>query len=121
MKGDALPDGDRIARYCSLDTLEDDARPASFRPREEDGDGLSVNWVELWGEQDLDTAIQYVQDDLRQDLRLSPNGLFAVLNVGQAKVVIEAATGRRSTITHQPTRVKSHSDACGVAPRAPRP
>ena len=113
MKGDALPDSDRIARYCRPGTLDnEEPSGTSFRMREQDA-CLSVNWVEYWEKSELDAAMRHIQEDLSQDLELSPNGLFAVLNVGQAKMIISAVTRQQATITHEPTRVRSHAEVCG--------
>ena len=54
MKGDPVPMGDHVARHCRYtDLLIKDGKlvgvtEATFRPRADEDDGLSVNWVNFF-------------------------------------------------------------------------
>ena len=88
----------------------------AFRIKDGDSD-LSVNWVEFFGEPDLNVAIELVQHDLEGALSLSKNGLFALLNVAEAKTIIQTLIKREPGIVHDPTEfVESHTRMCGFAP-----
>ena len=113
-----MPDDDRIARYCRPGAIADGVPlPAAFQLRP-DEDCLSVNWIEYWGEDTLDVALERIREDLSQDMTLSRNGLLAVLGVGTARAAAAALTSAAPTITYDPTRVQSHASFCGIRPAA---
>lgn len=82
-----LPDRSRIVRYAKPSLVEDETVDGSaflLRPGEP---GLSVNWLEAFGHVDQSHQLSEVRRLFR--LRLSPNGRFARLNVGQTKQYVE--------------------------------
>ena len=116
MNGDPLPDQDHVSRYCSPLRVENGLPlAAAFELRAQD-EFLSVNWLEYWGEPDLDTALDEVRKELQRDLQVKNDGRLAVLNVSEVKLAIEQVTRRPSSITHQPTvTMKSHAGVFGFS------
>ena len=116
MNGDPLPDQDHVTRYCSPMRVENGLPLAvAFEPREQD-QFLSVNWLEYWGELDLDASLDQVRKELQRDLQVKNEGRLAVLNVSEVKLAIEQVTRRPSSITHQPTTtMESHAGVFGFA------
>jgi len=83
MTGDNLPDDHHIVRYVRPSLVEDETVDGSaflLRPGE---NGLSVNWLEIFGVSDENSQLS----EVRRLLRLEPakNGRFAKLNVGETK------------------------------------
>ena len=83
MTGDTLPDDHHIVRYVKPSLVEEETVDGSaflLRPGE---NGLSVNWLEIFGGNDEHNQLS----EVRQRLRLEPakNGRFAKLNVGETK------------------------------------
>ena len=86
---------------------------SAFELRPQDG-YLSVNWLEYWGEPDLGVALGLVRGEIA--VQAKADGRFAVLNVAEAKAAIDRLTGRRSSITHQPTlEMESHAGIFGFS------
>ena len=83
--------------------------PAAFLPRKGEK-YLSVNWLEYFGEADLDDAIEQVREVFRsKGYRVKSNGQFAVLEVGAAKAV-----GDTLSIKHLPSiNDESHAGILG--------
>ena len=73
---------DHVARYCSpVNVQGGKVIAAAFFPRENE-DGISVNWIERYGD-DQCAAIREIRRHI--ELRLKPNGRFAVLDVGKIR------------------------------------
>ena len=86
-----LPDRSHIVRYASPSLIEDETVDGSaflLRPEER---GLSVNWLEAFGNDDKGHQLSEVRRLSR--LRLSANGRFAQLNVGQTKRYVAEEAG----------------------------
>ena len=78
-----LPDEDHVVRFVKPSLVRDDVADASaFLLRKDIERGLSVNWLEAFGANDLSQKIQEVRQVMRLGLR---NGRFAKLNVGHTK------------------------------------
>jgi hypothetical protein len=65
---------------------------------------LSVNWLEYFCGKDLSATIERVREVFRsRSYHVRPNGRFAVLNVGAAKVAVLEAFERVLRIEHMPS------------------
>ena len=86
-----------------------------LRPGE---DYLSVNWLEYFGAPSVDAAVESVRNAFRaKDFSLSPNGRFAVLNVGTIKSAISGAVADTARVEHLPVdNDESHSGVLGYTP-----
>ena len=121
MTGADLPDADHVARYCSPRMVADGLPLLeAFVPEPLDLP-LSVVWVEHFG----DVASAATFDELRREvganLRLRPNGRFAVINVGSAKLAAAPDDGRALRIRHAPLdRFPSHAEISGLERESPR-
>lgn len=99
MIGLALPDTDHVARYCSPRRTENGLpHVAAFKPRVGE-DYISGNWLEFFKEGNKAANLKRVKAAVGKKLKLSRNGLFAILNVGAAKAAITSAELR---IEHMP-------------------
>ena len=89
---------------------------AAFIPRQSE-DYLSVNWLEYFGETELNAAIERVREVFHgKSFQVRPNGRFAVLNVGNTKMAVAEAVGRTLTIDHSPlSDDQSHAGIFGYA------
>ena len=75
---------------------------AAFIPRQTEN-YLSVNWLEYFGENDLSAAVEQVQEIFRRkEFRMRPNGRFAVLHVGAAKMAVQETVQRVLSIDRLP-------------------
>jgi len=114
MKGDSLPNNDHIARYCAPASLSEEGHPtgASFMPRRVDR-CLSVNWMEYFGGSNRKKQIKKIRKDI--PLTLKKRGVFAVLNVGNAKnYVRKSKSNKKLDILHEPSDINpSHSGVYG--------
>ena len=64
---------------------------------------LSVNWLEHFRAASVSAAVERVREAFRaKGYGLRPNGRFAVLNVGAAKMAVHAAMRRSLLIEHLP-------------------
>ena len=88
----------------------------AFIPRQ-DEDYLSVNWLEYFGETELNAAVERVREVFHsKGFTLRPNGRFAVLNVEAAKTAVHEAVGRTLNIEHLPlSDDPSHSGILGYS------
>ena len=99
MKGDPLPDGDRILRYLSPTLIRDgSAKGAGFHLRPSDIEGFSVDWLEFLAKAGAD-PLGEVRRVSR--LRLRPRGRFAELRVGD---ILRAVAEELATlqVVHDP-------------------
>ena len=123
MKVDDLPDDDRIVRYVKPSMVQEDGHPDGsefrLRPGRPDDIGLSVNWLEAFG-QDKNHQLAEVRRLSRLTLR--PSGRFAEMNVGtiKRKAAEELETLR---VVHDPLEAEaafeadtSHSEITGLRP-----
>ena len=87
MSSDFLPNDNHVARYVRPGQLDSGAVDGSaFVLRDNEG-GLSVNWLEAFGPSaDPNSQLQQVRRLFR--LRLSTNGRFARLHVGETKRLV---------------------------------
>ena len=79
---------------------------------------LSVNWLEYFGEADVGAAVNMTRGVFRRKgYEVRPNGRFAVLGVGRAKMAGLLSLGRELRIERQPLpEDPSHSGIYGYAP-----
>ena len=98
MRNAPLPEDHHVTRYCKPTTVADAGLPtvSAFQLRL-DEEYLSVNWLEYFGKLELNASLQRVRSEVAKSLALSPNGRFAVLNVGATK----------TTVLYQSLRMKS--------------
>ena len=103
MTNPLLPDDDHVSRYCRPSTVEYGIpTTAAFLPRSGE-EYLSVNWLEYFGEPTLVTAVERIRAVFSEKgYRVSRNGRFAVLNIGDAKTAVEEATGRAVNFDYLP-------------------
>lgn len=114
MKGDLLPDEDHIARYCSPTRVEEGLPAVAAFEIDKKHDYLSVNWLEYWGPSDVGSALGRIREDV--DLKLSRDGVFAVLNVAVVTDTVERVTEKPSVVKHKPTgRSESHAGVYGYS------
>jgi len=116
---DPVPDSDHISRYCGFDTLASGGRITStaFRLREERNEkSLSVNWLELLGLEDRESAIEEIRRVFDQKFTLGKHAKFAVLNVGEMREhVLNGSPGRVLSVLHEPEdNDPSHSEIHGL-------
>ena len=92
-EGDALPDGDEVARYCSpsnYDHAKDEPSHLAFVRRTSEK-CPSVNRLETFVGQDRAGAVDCIRQEVRRHLRVKDRGRFVVFNVEQAKVAADQA------------------------------
>lgn len=86
-KGDSLPDGDEISRYCT---------PLNFNPsknqpshlafmRRAGEDNPSVNHLGFFSDLNREEAVKRIRSEVGNGYTIRPTGRFVVFNVGQAK------------------------------------
>ena len=99
-----IPNEHHVARYCKPSTVEREIVMASaFQPKP-DEEYLSVNWLEYFGVQDVERAVQCVRLAFGQKgYMVRKNGRFAVLGVDEVLRVIHQAFHRSLAIEHRPT------------------
>jgi len=120
MNDDPVPDSDHISRYCGFDTLAPGGRitGTAFRLREKsDEKSLSVNWLELLGLEDRESAIEEIRRVFDQKFTLGKQAKFAVLNVGEMRehVLNGSPDGRVLSVLHEPKNYDpSHSEIHGL-------
>ena len=88
-KGDALPDGDVVARYCTpsrYDPVKGEPSHLAFmrRPKEKDP---SVNRLESFVCCSRTDAVDCVRQEVEKHLKIGLGGRFVVFNVKRAKIV----------------------------------
>ncbi|MCE2540565.1 MAG: hypothetical protein J4G16_09285 [Acidobacteria bacterium] len=111
-----LPDADHVSRYCKPTAVGQDGLPmtAAFelRPGE---DHLSVNWLEYFGAQVPEAAIERVRNAFQaKGYRLGRNGRFAALTVGAVKTAVSETVDGPVRIEHLPVDADdSHSGIFG--------
>ena len=120
MKGDNLPDDHHIVRYVKPSLVDDETVDGSAFLLRPDENGLSVNWLEVFGGNDEHRQLGEVRRLFR--LRLARNGQFAKLNVGATKRhvseaveelgIVEAPLSRTGEFEADP----SHAEIIGLSP-----
>ena len=113
-----LPDEHHVARYCKPSSLVDGLPlPKAFELRK-DEEYLSVNWLEYFGESDLNAAVERVQKAFRNKrYQVRPNARLAILDVGTAKNAVRENTKSEPAIKHLPSqRDPSHAGIFGCTP-----
>ena len=88
-KGDALPDGDEVARYCTpnrYDPVKGEPSHLAFmrRPKERDP---SVNRLESFVCCSRTDAVDCVRQEVEKHLKIGLGGRFVIFNVKRAKIV----------------------------------
>ncbi len=111
MKGDDLPPGDHIVRYVKPSMIQEDGTTDGsdfrLRPNKPDEKGLSVNWLEAFGN---DKVHQLSEARRLCRLTLRPSGRFAEMNIG---TVLRVASEELKTlrIVHDPLEADQDFDA----------
>ena len=122
MKGDPIPDGHNVARYCKgLHVDSGWPLAGAFNIRPEDEGSLSVNWMEFFNDYRVITtkverkrAIEKVRVMIQMDPTYT--GRFAILNVGLLKQAILTAGGYSPSVVEDPQDKKP---ADGKRPERP--
>jgi len=107
-----------VARYCGGSRITEDGRVSgtAFLPRS-DETYLSVKWLEYFTTPNRQEQIDEVRKTLSKKLQLGLTAKIAVLNVGETKSAVMAATeGQiRIFIEHKPELDDpSHAGICGL-------
>lgn len=119
MKGDKIPDGDHIGRYCAPKTAPDGQIQATafmLRPEEE---SLSVNWLEILNCSNRENKIAELRNIYSKKLNVGLRARIAVLNVGEVreKVLAESQDSRNLEVLHDPSEDDpSHSGVYNLRP-----
>lgn len=101
MKGDRIPDSDHVVRHCSGRSVDGGHVMAlAFELKEHEY--LSVNWLEYFGVISREAQVDAVWHELQNYLTLRKSGRLAVLNVGDARAVIESELSLKLTVSHEP-------------------
>jgi len=104
MKGERLPPGDHIARYCGGSHISEDGSvaPTAFhlRPAEE---YVSVQWLEYLRQMDRLSEIREVRRIFDEKLKLGISARIAVLNCGEVCTHVEQASDVSIRVLHEPT------------------
>lgn len=122
MKGDIIPDGHHVARYCKGPHVEDGWPTAgAFNIRPDDESSLSVNWMEFFNNRQVVTTKEERKtavEEIREMIQMDPTytGRFAVLNVGLLKLAISTAGGYSPSVVEDPQGKKP---ADGKRPERP--
>ena len=83
MKSEPVPDADNVVRYIKPTAIDDGEINGSGFELKSDHKGVSVNWLECFGE--LGKAGQLAQVRKRGRLGWKASGCLAELNVGRTK------------------------------------
>lgn len=106
MAGDPLPDDDHVVRYCRPAQVSSHGLPLpeAFELRTDEA-YLSVNWLEYFQESDLTAAVQRVREAFQtKRFRIGRRGLFAVLDIGDAKTAVYDRFELSLRFEHAPSR-----------------
>lgn len=95
MTGYNLPNDSHIVRYVKPSLIDDEIVDGSAFVLRNEEIGLSVNWLEAFGDDDHFIQLNEVRRVSR--LRLSTNGRFAKLNVGETKRRVSMAAKEAGT------------------------
>jgi hypothetical protein len=115
--GEPIPDDHHVGRYVSPSKYTNDMLHwSALLPRQQDRGEASFNWLEFFGTCDLETLVNRLKVSLSTNLKLSKNGVFGVLNVGEAKSGIgNAQPGTELRFTYTPKEgIESHASMFGV-------
>ena len=84
---DTIPDNHHVVRYCTPMNVEN-GLPKSTAFSIKNHPYLSVNWLEYFNQNNFASAVQCVRSELKNNLKLSKNGLFVKLHIATAKKII---------------------------------
>lgn len=118
--GDDIPDSDHVVHYLGLTKVQGGVIDGSALVDTQNRGGLSVNWLEYFGNIQKQEQVNAVRQVIQLDLR--PLGKLAELNAGQTKSHIAGARPDapvRFVYAPSPPRGKfgcdpSHCDVRGV-------
>ena len=124
MIGDDLPDDDHIVRYVKATSIREDGTVDGsefrLRPNRPDDTGVSVQWLECYGEMPKDDQLARVRSVSR--LSLKRKARFAELNAGQVKRHVSEEL-EAMQIVHWPLEAEgaypadpSHAEITGLPP-----
>ena len=123
MKGDVIPDGHHVARFCSAGQMSEGGKVSgvAFRLRRNvpADDYFSVNWLEHLHPDNRQAQIVALREAVRRQgvtIRANSTGRFAVLNVDRStRAVKEKSEDHRELrFLHEPLEVSpSHSAIFG--------
>ena len=87
IEGDALPDGDEIARYCKPSEYDLDLSEPTFLAfmRRNNENDVSVNRLQYFNGHNRAGAVDCTRREVGAYYELRPNGRFVVLSVSRAK------------------------------------
>ena len=116
VKGDPLPDGDEVARYCSPGVWEEETQEPKVTGfmRKLNEDDLSVNRLQLYRAQSRAGSVGCIRDEVGAYYGLSKNGRFVVFSVSAAKAAaLDKGCGIDVIYTPE-TSKPSHSSIFGL-------
>jgi len=116
MKGDQLPAGDHVARFCArkYSSESEGVDPGAFMLRK-DENHLSVQWLEYLKKAGRQEEIDEVREIFAKHLKIKPPAKIAVLNVGKTCEHVAWESEYRIRILHQPDEAaEAHSGIFGT-------
>ena len=96
MTGNQLPDDGHVVRYVKPSLVDGEVIDGGAFVLREDETGLSVNWLEYFGGNNERRQVDEVRNLFR--LRLSRNGRFARLNIGDTKEHVSAGAAEAGIV-----------------------
>lgn len=115
MKGDNIPDGHTISRYCAKSKISEFGKPTgdAFRLRPSELNSptphVSVNWLECYNNKTRNEQIDEIRIVLSTKLKLDPKAKLVLLNV--KAIHDEFRDGRYNIrILHWPDKTEKYDD-----------
>lgn len=96
-KGECLPDTDHVTRYVSFLRINPSTglpSGAAFERGPKDHDGPSFNWVEYFGLDTIEDAVEAIRDifENEKEFDLGARAIFALLHIGTTATAVSEET-----------------------------
>lgn len=104
MRGDAIPDAHRVARFCRPRQVEgEEILAAAFLPRENET-YLSVNWVEFLAQATIQFELRELRVLYRRKFSVGEGAKITILNVGRVRSWVRdnSPDQRNLEVRHEP-------------------
>ncbi len=103
MRGDHIPRGDHVARYCKPNWVDDGLPLIAAFLNDRNQEHVSVNWLEFFDGVGGQAQIEQIRKAFRaKGYKLRKNGRFAVLNVGGSVDRVKQTTDMAIRFLHWP-------------------
>ena len=117
-KGDIIPDGHHISRYAKTTSIINDEITGSAFSLRSTENSLSVNWLEFFGENNIEINVNNVkQAFIDKRFNLGAGAKFVVLNVLRMREFVSSETegNVELSVEHDPyPDDPSHSEVLGI-------